>query len=160
MNKQQQPQELIPCPGCLGTKVKGMALCHNCKKQYVAEAADIALAGNPVPTYEDWIEGKVRARIPVLETTLKTAQANLRAVQEKGEEKLWQLLTERISGQSLSSEILEVAKAKLREKEGDNIWKAIGGPVTYRESKIATTRLQEARRLLKDLETKKTPSSY
>jgi len=156
-NQRKLPQEVIPCPGCSGTKLKGMALCHNCKKQYVAEAADIALTGKPVSTYEEWIENRVKSRIPLLEASLKTAQANLSAIQKKAEERLQQLLTERISGQDLASEILEAAKAKLKEKEGSNIWKAIGGDGAYRESKIATARIQEARRLLKDLGVKKTP---
>ena len=157
-NQQQRSQELVPCPGCKGTKMKGMALCHDCKKEFVAEAADIALAGNPVPTYEEWIERRIRARIPTLQAALKTAQENLGSTQKKAEGKLHELLTERVSGQDLDPEILAAAKAKLKEKEGDKIWKLVGGAVVYRECKISSSRLQEAHRLIKDLEIKKTPS--
>jgi len=156
-NQQKLPQEVIPCPGCSGTKLKGMAVCANCKKKFVAEAADIALTGKTAPSYEEWLEKYLQARIPLLQASLKSAQQKLGAIQKKAEERLQQLLTERISGQDLASEILEAAKAKLKEKEGSNIWKAIGGDGAYRESKIATARLQEARRLLKDLGVKKTP---
>lgn len=150
-----QPQEFVPCSGCSNNKLKGMALCHDCKKQYVAEAADIALAGNPVPTYEDWIEKRVLARIPEHEAALQQTQKNLSSIQKKAEEKLTERVIERVSGQKLSLEVFEAAKAKLKEKEKDNIWKEVGGGAIFREYKIASSRLQEARRLLKDLETKK-----
>jgi hypothetical protein len=156
MNNQQR-SELIPCPGCTGDKEKGKALCLNCRKRYVAEAADIALARNPVPTYEDWIEKIVRDRIPALQNTLKTAQKNLGIVRGEAEKKLRQLLTERVSGQ-LDPEILRAVRAKLKEKEEGRIWREIDGPRAYKACKIAGSRLQEAQRLLKDLEAKKTSS--
>jgi transcription elongation factor Elf1 len=156
-NQQRRPPELIPCPGCKGDKEKGKAVCYNCRKRYVAEAADLALAGKPVPTYEEWIEKMVQGRIPALQDILRAAQEDLSTAQRKAEEKLQQLLAERVPGQ-LEPEILEMAKTKLKEKEGDRIWRGIDGPRIYRAYKIAGSRLQEAQRLLQDLEAKKTSS--
>jgi hypothetical protein len=158
MNNRQGPQEVIPCPGCNGTKLKEMALCRSCKKDFTTEAADIVLAGKIAPSYEEWLEKRLQTRIPVLRAELKSAQQKLGAVQRKADERLRQLLIERTDGQELSSDVLEEIKLKLKEREGNNVWRAIGGAAIYRDCKIASSRLQEACRLLKDLEAKKAPS--
>jgi hypothetical protein len=158
MNNRQGPQEVTPCPGCNGTKLKEMALCQRCKKEFTTEAADIVLAGKMAPNYDEWLEKRLQARIPALQIELKNAQQKLGAAQRKADERLRQLLIERTAGQELPSDVLEEIKLKLKEKEGNNVWRSIGGAAICRDCKIAGSRLQEAYRLLKDLEAKKAPS--
>ncbi len=146
--------ELVPCPTCEGSKVKGKAVCYNCKKQYIAEGASLALEGNPVPRYEDWIIEKLKRAIPALQKKEKETQEKLRTVKKEAEKKLHELLLERLNGRKVPLDIFQAARLQLKETEGNKIWKQVNGPASFRDAKIASLRLQEAKRLLEDLRKK------
>jgi hypothetical protein len=132
-----------------------MALCINCRKQYLIEAADTALEGNKPPEYEDWIKTRLLGFMPELEATYRMGSERLAGIQKLQEEKLQEMLASKLSGQNLTQDILRAARLRLRETDGEKVWRSLDGPKAYREFKIGSARIQEARRLLKDLEAKK-----
>ena len=148
--------EWIPCPGDPSNeKVRGMALCSDCKKQFGREVGDAVLEGKTPPTYEVWIASRVSGLMPALEEAVKAAEAALCAVKDQKEERLNEMLHEAVAGRSLAIEQLRAAKDRLRETKGKEVWDALDGNKVFRQSKVAEARLTEARRLLKDLEAKK-----
>ena len=152
----QRIVEWIPCPGDLSNqKVRGMALCRDCRKQFDREVGDAILEGANPPTYEAWIASKVTALIPELEKALQEASAALCAVKTQSEERLNEMLHEAVAGRQLTVDQLRAAKERLRETRGKEVWEGLEGNKVFRQSKVAEARLAEAKRLLKDLEAKR-----
>jgi len=145
----------IPCPGDLSNlKIRGMALCRDCKKQFDREVGDAVLEGTTPPTYEGWIRDRVTALLPELEEAAREAEEALSAVKEQSEECLNEMFDAAVAGQTLSLDQLRAAKSRLRETKGKEVWESLEGNKVFRQNKVAEARLAEAKRLLKDLEAK------
>lgn len=148
--------EWVPCPGDLSNqKVRGMALCRDCRRQFDREVGDAVLGGATPPTYEAWIMERVTGLLPELEKAARNASVELNTAKEETEKRLNEMLHEAVAGRTLAIDQLRAAKERLRETRAGEIWNSLEGNKAYREAKVSQARLAEARRLLKDLEAKK-----
>jgi len=148
----QNTNEFVPCPRCDGSKRADCAVCATCKKAYTRLAAEAVVNGQEVPTQRKWLIDEINAQLPRLKQNILTAQEKVSQCQQAKEQKLVEMLCERVRGQNISPEILAEAQNMLADREGKGIWADVGGNTAYKNLQISRGRLTEARRLLEDLE--------
>ncbi|MFH1462379.1 MAG: hypothetical protein ABIG08_01665 [bacterium] len=157
----QNRQQQVPCPLCDWEKGRQFTVCGRCHKRYLNEAAQIALQGKPVPEKSEWAKIEIVAKLPELQEAAQAAQAALEERRSQANQKLEELLKEKVGQQydRLPLAVAETAKQQLKLEHGDAIWQEVKGGTAYGAFQTSSARLAEAERLLGDLEKKENEPS-
>lgn len=154
MQEERKKQGQMPCPLCKGMKINGFAVCAAHKAAYNKEAAAILYEDGTPPTYEEWLIQKLEEAIPGLETEVAVTTAGHKTSAELYGRLLENKMLEKKKGQTVDPEVSRLLRITIEEKDGPQLRKESGEPTAFYSRRIAEVRLQEARRLLKELSEK------
>lgn len=144
----------VPCPLCQGEKKSGYAVCAVHKAAYNKEAAEMLFVEKTPPSYEEWLIEKIAAALPGLEKEVETTGKNHKISADLFKQLVEDRLRQKTGNQYFDLDIINELRKKILETEGAQLRKLSGEPTAFYEKRVAQTRLEEARRILKELRQK------
>lgn len=143
--------EMLVCPICdSGKRNKNHLVCGKCYKNFVDEAAKLLAKGKAI-TLPEWVEVKIREKLPLLQKELEEKRESYTKLQDEVSQLAFGEIREALG--SKKSVPREVFKKALTEKKKE-LWRDKGGNKLCREFRTLETKVNFLTTLLKELEEK------
>jgi len=144
--------EILFCPvcGCSSKQNKNHLVCGKCYKNFVDEAAKLLAKGKAI-TLPEWVEVKIREKLPLLQKELEEKRESYTKLQEEVSQSAFEKIREALGAKK--SVPREVFKRALTEKKKE-LWREKRGDRLCREFRTLEAKVNFLTTLLKELEEK------